>query len=191
MLERFRLRGWTNGVAILGLSLTMTLLTSAAPAGAPMPNLAGRVTSPASMRGDVVVFRLADTASPYVRRIIGLPGERIEMRRGQLYIDGQVAPRRLVGTVTVERNGELVTLFQYVETLPNGRVHDILKISDDQPRDNTREFVVPPHSYFVLADSRDNALDSRVAVSAGGIGFVPEASLIGRIDLVRFSGAGR
>jgi signal peptidase I len=204
MLERFcPCGGWMRSIAILGLSLTMALGTraaaaapAAAPTGAstptlvagPMPNLAGRVASPAARRGDVVVFRLPDASGTYVRRVIGLPGERIEMRRGQLYIDGQVAPRRLVGTVTVERNGVLVPLLQYIETLPNGREHDILKISDDQPLDNTAEFIVPLHSYFVLADSRDAALDSRVPASAGGIGFVPETSLIGRVDLVRFSG---
>jgi signal peptidase I len=194
---------WTCRIAVLGLSLTMALGTRAAaaapavaPTGAPtltlvagpMPNLAGRVASPAAKRGDVVVFRLPDAAGTYVRRVIGLPGERIEMRQGRLYIDGQMAPRRLVGTVTVERNGVLVPLLQYIETLPNGREHDILKISDDQPLDNTGEFIVPLHSYFVLADSRDSALDSRAPTSAGGIGFVPEASLIGRVDLVRFSG---
>jgi signal peptidase I len=153
-----------------------------------MPNFGGRLLNAPPKRGDVVVFRLpADTATTYVKRVIGLPGERVEMRRGQLYIDGQLVPRRLVGPVTTEVAGRLVSQLHYVETLPNGREHDILKISDDQPLDNTGEFVVPLRSYFVMGDNRDDSLDSRVPANAGGVGFVPEENLVGRVDLVLFS----
>jgi signal peptidase I len=153
-----------------------------------MPNFGGRVLNVPPKRGDVVVFRLpTDTATTYVKRVIGLPGERLEMRHGQLYIDGQMVPRRLVGPVTTEVGGRLVSLLHYVETLPNGREHDILKISDDQPLDNTGQFVVPLRSYFVMGDNRDDSLDSRVPANAGGVGFVPEENLVGRVDLVLFS----
>jgi signal peptidase I len=153
-----------------------------------MPNFGGRVLNAPPKRGDVVVFRLpTDTATTYVKRVIGLPGERLEMRHGQLYIDGQMVPRRLVGPVTTEVGGRLVSLLHYVETLPNGREHDILKISDDQPLDNTGQFVVPLRSYFVMGDNRDDSLDSRVPANAGGVGFVPEENLVGRVDLVLFS----
>jgi signal peptidase I len=159
----------------------------ASPVGV-MPTFAGRVLGAPPKRGDVVVFRLPiDPATTYVKRVIGLPGESIEMRRGQLYIDGGRVPRRLVGPVTTQLGGRLVPLLHFVETLPNGREHDILKISDDQPLDNTGEFIVPPRSYFVMGDNRDDSLDSRVPASAGGVGFVPEGNLVGRVDLVLFS----
>jgi signal peptidase I len=153
-----------------------------------MPNFGSRVLNAPPKRGDVVVFRLpSDTTITYVKRVIGLPGERIEMRRGQLYIDGKMVPRRFVGQVTTEVGGRVMSLRQYVETLPNGREHPILKISDNQPLDNTSEFVVPLRSYFVMGDNRDDSLDSRVPANAGGVGFVPEENLVGRVDLVLFS----
>ena len=101
--------------------------------------------------------------------------------------DARRVPRRLVGPVTTEVGGRLMSQLHYIETLPNGREHDILKISDDQPLDNTSEFVVPLRNYFVMGDNRDDSLDSRVPASAGGVGFVPEENLVGRVDLVLFS----
>jgi len=206
MFEWNRLRGgWMNHLSSLALALTLTLVmrtVTAEPYVVPMgsglgpyavtavglmPGLGNHVPGVPPKRGDVIVFRLSSEApTTYVKRIIGLPGERIEMRRGQLYIDGEMVPRRLVGSMTTQAGGRLVSLLHYVETLPNGREHDILKTSDDQPLDNTAEFVVPLRSYFVMGDNRDDSVDSRVPVSAGGLGFVPVESLVGRVDLVRF-----
>ncbi len=153
-----------------------------------MPNFAGRVLGAPPERGDVVVFRLPrDPATTYVKRLIGLPGDRVQMRRGGLYINGQIVSRRPIGVYSTEWDGRTWFFTRYVETLPNGREHEILKLSDDQPLDNTREFVVPPRSFFMMGDNRDMSLDSRVPSDAGGVGFVPEENLIGRTARVLFS----
>ena len=153
-----------------------------------MPDFAGRVLGAPPERGDVVVFRLPrDPTTTYVKRLIGLPGDHIQMRHGGLYINGQVVSRRPIGVYSTEWDGRTWFFRRYVETLPNGREHAILKLSDDQLLDNTREFVVPPRSYFMMGDNRDMSLDSRVPSDAGGVGFVPEENLIGRTTLVLYS----
>ena len=147
----------------------------------------GRILDHAPERGDIVVFALPrDPSETYVKRVIGLPGDRIQMQRGALLINGVEVPRRPVGPVTVSLGGVDVPGTKYVETLPNGRSHDILKIANG-PLDDTPVFTVPADSYFMMGDNRDNSLDSRVAPDAGGVGFVPAENLIGRVDRVLFS----
>jgi signal peptidase I len=121
-----------------------------------------------------------------VKRVIGLPGDRVQMRGGILYINGAAVPRRAVGPVNMMADGMPVRAVRYVETLPNGRAHDIVTIPGG-PLGDTPEFVVPPQSYFMMGDNRDNSLDSRVDPAEGGVGFVPADNLIGRVDRVLFS----
>jgi len=153
-----------------------------------IPGFAGRAWAHAPERGDVIVFRLPrDHSINYVKRLIGLPGDHIRMRRGQLYINGTLAPRRFAGTAIMNLHDRPVAFLKFVETLPNGREHKIFKLSDDQPLDNTSEFIVPPDHYFMMGDNRDDSQDSRVAADHGGVGFVPDENLVGRVDLVLFS----
>jgi signal peptidase I len=153
-----------------------------------MPDFAGRVLGALPERGDVVVFRLPrDPATSYVKRLIGLPGDRIQMRHGGLYINGRAVSRRPIGVYSTDWDGRTWFFTRYLETLPNGREHEILKLADGQPLDDTREFIVPPRSFFMMGDNRDMSLDSRVPSEAGGVGFVPEENLIGRAALVLFS----
>jgi signal peptidase I len=153
-----------------------------------MPDFSGRLLGRAPARGDVVVFRLPrDARETYVKRVIGLPGDRIRMEGGRLVVNGAALPRREAGSVDVELDNYRGVLLRYVETMPGGREHDILEISDRQPLDDMAEVTVPPHSYFMMGDNRDDSLDSRVPASEGGVGFVPEENLIGRVDLVLFS----
>jgi len=152
-----------------------------------IPTLRGRILDRAPERGDIVVFALPrDPEQTYVKRLIGLPGDRIQMRNGRLFINGQEAPRQLAGPASVTMGGVSVPATKYVETLPNGRSHDIVKVADG-PLDNTSVFTVPPGNYFMMGDSRDNSLDSRVAPEEGGVGFVPAENLIARVDRVLFS----
>ncbi len=149
--------------------------------------LKGRILDHAPERGDIVVFALPrDPSETYVKRVIGLPGDRIQLRNGELFINGVQVPRRPVGAVTVALGGVNVPGMEYVETLPNGRSHDIIKIANG-PLDDTPMFTVPPGDYFMMGDNRDNSLDSRVSPEAGGVGFVPAENLIGRVDRVLFS----
>ncbi len=144
----------------------------------------GRIFAAEPKRGDVVVFALPrDPQTAYVKRIIGLPGDRVQLISGRLYINGEVAPRRAL-TVASE-DGAIPT---YEETLPGGVVHPIAEeFGDAAFLDNTEIFEVPPGSYFVLGDNRDNSIDSRVSPEKKGIGYVPFENLIGRVAWIFFS----
>jgi signal peptidase I len=150
-----------------------------------LPSFSGRILDQAPERGDVVVFALPrDPSQVYVKRVIGLPGDHIQMRHGVLFLNGAAVSRRLVGPITVDDRE--ARAMKYVETLPNGRSHDIIKL-EAGPLDDTPEFTVPDHSYFMMGDNRDNSLDSRVSPTEGGVGYVPAENLIGRVDRVLFS----
>ena len=145
-----------------------------------LPDFSGRLFGHAPKRGDVVVFRLPrDPDTTYVKRLIGLPGDRIQMREGRLYINDAMVARRAIGTFDGDR--------RYVETLPGGREHEIIEISDTDRYDDTPVFVVPARHYFMMGDNRDNSLDSRIAPAEGGVGFVPEENLVARADRLLFS----
>jgi signal peptidase I len=145
-----------------------------------LPGIEGRLFGSPPERGDVVVFRLPrDPSTTFVKRLIGLPGDRIQMREGRLYINDELVQRRAIGHF----DGDPL----YIETLPNGREHEIVEISDTQRHDDTPVFTVPDGHYFMMGDNRDNSLDSRVAASDGGVGFVPAENLVARVDRLLIS----
>ncbi len=155
------------------------------------PNIfSGRILGSMPNRGDVAVFKLPrDGSTDYIKRIIGLPGDRIQVRGGVLYLNGQAARRELVGNYTVEGDGPRMVVRQYREILPlqpgiEPHAHNILEMSDDQPFDNTPEFLVPPGYVFAMGDNRDNSLDSR---AQNAVGFVPLENLVGRAEFIFFS----
>ena len=153
-----------------------------------MPDFAGRFAGHLPERGDVIVFRLPrDPSETYVKRLVGLPGDRIQMKGGRLTINGALLPRRSAGVYETVLDGEPHRFARYVETLPGGREHPILKLSGGSPLDETAEFTVPAHHYFMMGDNRDMSLDSRVPAADGGVGFVPEENLVGRADRVLYS----
>ena len=137
-------------------------------------------------RGDVVVFRWpGDRSQVWVKRVVGLPGDRIQMRQGVLHINGQAAALKPDGIGAAEDDsGSSEPANRYIETLPNGVTHAIFKIRDNGRLDNTPEVTVPVGMLFVLGDNRDNSADSRVAVRDGGVGLLPIDNLIGRADAV-------
>jgi signal peptidase I len=152
-----------------------------------MPDFSGRLLGKTPERGDVIVFRLPrDPSTTYVKRLIGLPGDRIQMQGGRLYINGAIIARRVIGPFAGDAGGR-GTPTLYVETLPGGREHEIVEMSDADQHDDTPLFVVPPKHYFMMGDNRDNSVDSRIAVADGGVGFVPEDNLVARADVVLFS----
>jgi signal peptidase I len=147
----------------------------------------GRIWGSSPERGDVVVFKFPPNPSlDYIKRVIGLPGDRIQMRGGVLYINGREVPRVKVGEID---NPDITEVDRpvdvYRETLPNGVSYDTLDLTPSSIGDETREFVVPAGHYFMMGDNRDNSTDSRFSV-----GFVPYENLVGRANIIFFSIAG-
>ena len=134
--------------------------------------------------GDVVIFRKpTDLKITLVKRVVGLPGDRIQMKAGQLSINGKLMPLQWTGTGKVEdRNGNYNDANLYTETLPGGARHTILKMRWDGWLDDTKPFTVPEGHIFVMGDNRDDSLDSRAPQDMGGVGFVPVENLMARAE---------
>ncbi|MEO1280427.1 MAG: signal peptidase I [Pseudomonadota bacterium] len=155
------------------------------------PNLFGegtRVFSGKPERGDVVVFKLPrDQETDYIKRVIGLPGDEIVVRSGVVFINGKEVPRKSDGEFkTVSDTGRPRTIPQYIETLPNGVTYKVLDADPQGPFDNVGPYTVPAGNYFMMGDNRDNSTDSR---ALWGVGYVPHENLIGRAEIIFFSGA--
>jgi len=159
-------------------------------------------------RGDVVVFRHPVSGRDYIKRLTGLPGDKIQMKAGVLHINGEAVKLKEAGTFEevmapqgpqrlrprcengAVGEGGLCKKGRMIETLPGGSSHAILNITN-QGSDRTGVYTVPEGHYFFMGDNRDNSADSRLAQQAGGVGFVPYENLIGRADRIMFSSAGR
>ncbi len=149
------------------------------------PLFHGRIPDWGPARGDVAVFKLPrDGSTDYIKRIIGLPGDRIQMRAGVLFINGVEAPRAPAGTYNTEIGNVPLVLRRYIETLPNGVKHEIAKADDTSWANNTPEFHVPDGYLFAMGDNRDDSLDSRYQDQ---VGFVPIENLVGREEFIFFS----
>jgi signal peptidase I len=160
-----------------------------------VPLFSGRIPVPLlshpPQRGDVVVFKLpTDTSVDYIKRVIGLSGDKIQMIHGELYINGQIVPRRSDPACRNDEAGLPMPMQEgYLESLPRrpGQapvMHCIIKIGNDGPLDNTPVYDVPPGDYFMMGDNRDNSEDSRVL---SAVGYVPADNLVGRAQFIFFS----
>jgi signal peptidase I len=149
----------------------------------PISDRLGQFNQP--QQGDVAVFFNEPTRQDYIKRIVGMPGDRVQMKDGRLYINGEMLDRRQIATgVDRDSSGGEVAVTLYEETLPNGVVHTIQEISDQEYFDNTQEFVVPTGHYFMMGDNRDRSADSRVLRD---VGYVPAINLIGKAEARFFS----
>jgi signal peptidase I len=170
--------------------------------------ISGRILGSEPKRGDVVVFRHPVTGSDFIKRLIGLPGDTVQVTGGVLFVNGREAVQTPDGVFeeVFEQQGPVGNLPQcenagvgiggvceksrFIEQLPDGPSHYILNIRESR-LDDTPVYTVPAGEYFFMGDNRDNSTDSRVSQNAMGVGFVPFENLIGRADRVMFSSAGR
>jgi len=145
----------------------------------------GRINAKQPKRGDIIVFRPPPTpGTDFIKRLIGLPGDSIQIIEGELYINNKkVERKRIEDFVEDEPNGSVQRYKQYIETLPNGVSYRVLDDISDNPLDNTPAFFVPNRHYFFMGDNRDHSADSRTTT----VGLVPEQNLIGRTEIIFFS----
>jgi signal peptidase I len=150
-----------------------------------LPLLSGRVFFTEPERGDVAVFKLpSDNKTDYIKRIIGLPGDEIQVRGGILHINRKPVNRERMADFLDREGGNIRRFPRYLETLPNGRRHPIIEMANDNgPADNTLVFKVPEGHYFGMGDNRDNSQDSRFP----HVGFIPRGNLVGRAEVLFFS----
>jgi signal peptidase I len=168
----------------------------------------GRILASEPERGDIVVFKHPVSQVDYIKRLVGLPGDRVQMKEGRLFINDVVAPQVSMGNF-IEVNDKQGPLQRgprcsnspvalhgtcekelFTETLPNGVSHAVLNIGTDYA-DETGVYTVPAGHYFFMGYNRDNSQDSRYPRSVGGVGYVPFENLVGRADRVMFSSAGK
>jgi signal peptidase I len=151
------------------------------------PLFHGRIWSSEPKRGDIAVFKLPkDNSTDYIKRVIGLPGDRIQVVGGVLQINGVPVKReRIDDYETTDERGRTTRVPQYLETLPNGVTHWIVERDGDRGYwDNTNVYTVPAGYFFMMGDNRDNSTDSRDEAS---VGFVPFENFVGRAEIIFFS----
>ena len=151
-----------------------------------LPLFDGRILSSPPKRGDVAVFKKpTDEAADYIKRIVGLPGERVQMKQGRLIINGEMVERRRIEDyVMTDSFGRVASIPQFIETLMNGVEFRILEAMGNRAQlDNTEIFEIPEGFYFMMGDNRDNSLDSRDS----SVGMVPVDHFVGRAEVLFFS----
>ena len=149
------------------------------------PPIEGRLFGHLPTRGDVAVFRLpADPDQDYIKRVVGLPGDQVQMIGGVLNINGEPVRRAPMADLVVDDGATRLAFRRFTETLPNGVAHEIMQERDDGPLDDTSLYIVPDGHVFVMGDNREHSQDSRMLTK---VGYIPLENLVGRADLRFFS----
>lgn len=159
-----------------------------------LPIIPGRLFASSPKRGDVVVFKLpSDGRTDYIKRVIGLPGDKIQVIEGKVFINNSKLDYEKIGTFQdnnlINRKNRSLgcrneSLDIILETLPNGISYEVLDSQNQSYADNTGVYNVPEDHFFVMGDNRDNSQDSRYLKS---VGFIPFDNLVGRAEIIFFS----
>ncbi len=150
------------------------------------PIFKGRIFEHAPHRGDIAVFKTPhDNRTDLIKRVIGMPGDTIQMKLGLLYINGVLVPRVAAGSVREDiGEGFVRDVALYRETLPGGKTYMTQDFGTDGQLDNTDVYTVPAGHYFMMGDNRDNSEDSRVPSEAGGVGYMPSENFVGHAQII-------
>ncbi|MDA8707901.1 signal peptidase I [Hellea sp.] len=154
----------------------------------PFPVKKGRLFEREPDRGDVIVFRPEGDNKNFIKRLVGLPGDQMQVQKGKLFINGKAVATELIGDQEyVNQYGDNAVAQAWRETFENGNQHIVFDDQDNGQLDNTSIYTVPAGYYFMMGDNRDNSFDSRVSVQQGGAGFVPTENLMGKAEFVLLS----
>jgi signal peptidase I len=152
------------------------------------PIFKGRILARQPQRGDIIVFKTPqDNKTDYIKRLIGLPGDRIQVKKGLLFINNQAIAQMPEGQASIDVGGLTAQADIVREKLPIGKSHLSYLVDTTAPVENTDVIVVPEGNYFFMGDNRDNSLDSRYAPANGGVGFVPAENLEGKAQIILLS----
>jgi len=173
------------GDELLATKFAYGYSTASLPAPITLPQTE-RLLGALPRRGDVVVFRYpGDRSTTWVKRVIGLPGDHIALKAGQVWINGTPAAIRPDGNgFAQDEEGSEFPAARFIETLPGNREHVIFKLRPHTEYDDMAEIVIPPGHLFVMGDNRDNSADSRIPLKEGGVGLLPIEDLVGRVDVI-------
>ncbi len=149
----------------------------------PLPVAEGRLLEREPARGDIVVFRPEGLRRNFIKRLVGLPGDEIQLKEGILYVNGQPVDAEKV----TPTNSGATEVEYWRETLSSGRSYTVLDSEKNSPADNTQPYIVPTGYYFMLGDNRDQSGDSRMTVQEGGAGLVPAENIVGRAEFILLS----